>query len=256
MPRCALLLEYDGTNYAGWQRQPNARTVQEVIEHAIERVVCSSVHVVCSGRTDAGVHGFGQVAHVDIPRECHVAEHRLARAFNAFLPDDIRIRAARIVAPHFHARFDAVQREYRYTIRRNTSVFQRHYAWQPSLPFDTELLNPASSVFIGRHDFTAFSKHNPETESYICTVTHAAWFEQEQGSWCFRIIADRFVYGMVRAIVGAIMYTARGKQTIEALHSMLCQCRRIHTIPLAPPQGLVLWRVTYPEELFEEHHQA
>lgn len=250
--RCALLIEYDGTKYAGWQRQVNALTVQEVLEEAVKRIVGEGVTVIGSGRTDSGVHGFGQVAHVDVPITCTIPDEKLARAFNSALPFDVRIRAAKRVADTFHARFDAVRREYRYTLTQDFSVFRRYYAWQQTLAFDTFVLQPAAEVFLGKHNFTAFSKHNPDTENYVCTVEKAYWTEVERGTWHFRIAADRFVYGMVRSIVGAIMDAALHKCTIDDLRAALARQERLHRSAIAPAQGLVLWQVDYENDIFGE----
>jgi tRNA pseudouridine38-40 synthase len=255
MPRCALLIEYDGTNYAGWQRQINALAVQEVIERAVESIVGAAVGVIGSGRTDAGVHGFGQVAHADLPDSCSIPAHSLAKAFNSVLPPDVRIRAAAFVESSFHARFHAIEREYRYTVLRRYSVFQRNSAWFPHRPFSPDALNEAAAAFVGEWDFTTFSKHNPDTESYICRVQTARWTPKqnddgENSAWRFQIIADRFVYGMVRSIVGACMDVAVGKRSAAELREALkCKDRALAS-PLAPPNGLTLWRVEYERNPF------
>ena len=254
MPRCALLIEYDGTNYAGWQRQINAVAVQEVVERAIQSIVGAPATVVGSGRTDAGVHAFGQAAHTDVPDSCRIPAHRLAKAFNSALPPDVRIRAAAIVPDSFHARFHAVEREYRYTAGAQYSVFCRKSAWFPHRSFSPDALNEAAEIFTGEHDFTAFSKHNPDTESYVCRVQTARWKSAESaygvGAQQFQIIADRFVYGMVRSIVGACMDVAVGKRSAGELREALSSADRSQASPLAPPHGLTLWRVEYEPNPF------
>ncbi|MCU0425807.1 MAG: tRNA pseudouridine(38-40) synthase TruA [Candidatus Kapabacteria bacterium] len=251
MQRCALLIEYDGLEYAGWQRQTNALTVQEVLERGIERIVGVPVNVISAGRTDAGVHGFGQVAHVDVPETCRISDVRLAKAFNSCLPRDVRVRAAKRVSGNFHARFQATRREYRYTLTNHYSVFRRRYAWQQTLAFDASMLNSAAEIFLGKHDFTSFSKLNHDTESYICAVEEARWNEVESGVWHFHVAADRFVYGMVRSLVGAMMDAALHKVTPDDLREALEHKERsLRTTPLAPAQGLVLWRVQYDDDPF------
>jgi tRNA pseudouridine38-40 synthase len=256
MPRCALLVEYDGTDYAGWQRQLNALTVQEVLENALESITGESLTLIGSGRTDRGVHGFGQVAHVDIPDTSSIPEKQLAKAINSSLPPDIRVRAAAFVEERFHARFQAVRREYKYTVCNHYSVFRRRYAWQVWMPFSPTLLSDAAEVFVGTHNFTTFSKHNPDTENYCCHVEKAAWSEIEQGVWCFHIIADRFVYGMVRSVVGAMMAAATNKRSTEDLREALHSQDRARKSPLAPSTGLVLWRVRYDNDPFAQSEHS
>lgn len=253
MPRrIALLVEYDGTDYAGWQRQPNGLAVQQALEQAVEVVAGSFCTVHGSGRTDAGVHGFGQVAHIDLPEACTIPVEKIPRAVNAALVaashPDIAVRAAAHVADEFHARFDAVKREYRYTVAQCYSVFRHRTAWQPIRAFQPEALAGAAAVFVGTHDFTTFSKHNEDTTRYECSVEAASWTERETGIWEFRIRADRYVYGMVRSVVGAMMDVAWGRRSADELHTALHASNRALGSQLAPPQGLVLWGVEYPQD--------
>jgi tRNA pseudouridine38-40 synthase len=253
MQRCALLVEYDGTEYAGWQRQLNAPTVQEVLENAIAKITSrETATVIGSGRTDRGVHGFGQVAHTDLPPTCSIPERQIAKAINSVLPPDVRVREAKFVSDRFHARFQAKRREYRYTIVEGYSVFRRHTAWCLSRPFSPDIMREAAEIFCGNHDFTTFSKYNPDTEKYVCNVEQAVWNEVESGIWRFTIAADRFVYGMVRAIVGATMEAAMHKRSVGDLREALRHQDRALTSPLAPPEGLVLWRVSYDNDPFGE----
>lgn len=258
LKRIALLLEYDGSNYAGWQRQANAETVQSVIESAFLALTGAECTVIGSGRTDAGVHGRGQVAHVDIPRSNSIPEEKFVRAINAHLPQTIRIRAARFLesdSPNaFHARFHAVRREYRYTILQEYSVFRARYAWHVRAPFDAALLQYSANIFVGKHNFTTFSKHNPDTENYVCNIETSLWNEVERGVWQFTIAADRFVYGMVRSIVGASIDAACGKRTLNDLTDALRAEDRALGSPLAPAQGLILWRVNYPHDPFQDEY--
>jgi tRNA pseudouridine38-40 synthase len=252
--RVALLLEYDGSFYAGWQRQVNEDTVQSVIETALMKIIGVECTLIGSGRTDAGVHGRGQVAHVNIPDSCRIPEEKFSRALNANLPHSIRIRAAKFIDYTFHARFDAMRREYRYTILREYSVFRNRYAWHVHAPFDADLLNTAAEVFVGKHNFTTFSKHNPDTSNYVCSVEQASWHEMERGVWQFTIAADRFVYRMVRAVVGATLDVASHKRSILDISAALAAENRALSSPLAPSQGLILWRVSYPNDPFKDEH--
>jgi len=245
-----LLLEYDGTGYAGWQRQPNAITVQAILEKALEHLFGVRLNAVAAGRTDAGVHARGQVVHARLPANWRpIPEDRIPIALNSHLPEDIRIRRAQITEHPIHARYDACARQYSYTLSRIPSVFYRHFCWYVPFPFDPELLSEAAQVFLGRHDFTTFSKHHPAVRSSICTVTEARWEKICPGCWRFYIRADRFLYGMVRALVGAMLQAARRRRTIEELRYALEARNRRYASPLAPPHGLVLERVFYPEHL-------
>lgn len=244
-----LRLEYDGTRYAGWQRQPNAPTIQAVVEAALERLCTQPLHAVAAGRTDAGVHARGQVVHVRIPPRWRIPEERIPAALNSILPPDVRVRCAQLTEHPIHARYDACAREYSYTLTRSPSVFGRHFCWYVPFPFEPEPLSEAASLFVGRRDFTTFSKYHPQARSYICTVMEARWEQLCKGCWRFHIRADRFVYGMVRALVGAMLQVARRRRTLEDLRQALKARDRRYASPLAPPQGLVLERVFYPENL-------
>ncbi|GBD06576.1 tRNA pseudouridine synthase A [bacterium HR21] len=244
-----LRLEYDGTRYAGWQRQPQALTVQSVVEETLKRLCSCHLRAVAAGRTDAGVHARGQVVHVRIPPSWRIPEERIPAALNSLLPPDIRVRRAQLTERPIHARYDACAREYSYTLTRSPSVFGRHFCWYVPFPFEPALLAEAASLFVGRQDFTTFSKHHPQTRSYVCTVMEARWEQLCDQSWRFHIRADRFVYGMVRALVGAMLQVARYRRTLEELRQALAARDRRYASPLAPPHGLVLERVFYPESL-------
>jgi tRNA pseudouridine38-40 synthase len=247
MRRIALLIEYDGTAYAGWQRQDNALTVQEVLETAAAKILGLPTTVVGSGRTDAGVHGRGQVAHLDAPLLCRIDGGSFARALNSCLPRDVRIRASAAVGERFQARFDAIRREYLYTVvlQQQHSVFHNRFAWSLRSRFDAGLVQAAADIFLGTHDFTTFSKMNASTEHYRCVIQKAAWREVESGVWQFHIIADHFVYGMVRSLVGAMVDVGNGRRTLADIGSALALCDRSQNSALAPSAGLVLWRVHY-----------
>lgn len=250
--RVALLIEYDGSSYAGWQRQVNAETVQSVVESALASITGEECTVIGSGRTDAGVHSRGQVAHVNIPDSCRITEDKFARAVNANLPYSIRVRSAKYGYDTFHARFDAIRREYRYTILREYSIFRRHFAWHVRSSFDAEVLQSAADVFLGTHNFTTFSKFNPDTSNYVCTVEKIVWNEIESGVWQLTIAADRFVYRMVRSLVGAMIDVASDKCTPHDLLTALKAENRVLSSALAPSHGLILWRVNYHNDPFAD----
>jgi tRNA pseudouridine38-40 synthase len=195
---------------------------------------------------------------VELPAEAHaIPEEKIAVAINTRLPRDIRIRAARLLEAPFHARFDAVSREYEYHITMRESVFTRRFAWTPELPWKPELLAAAGTVFVGRHDFTTFSKLNEDTDSYVCTVQECtvlcspfSVLRSPFSDVVVRIRADRFVYGMCRSIVGAMMSVARGRRTKDEIAQALAAMERSRQEVLVPPHGLVLAEVVYPTSVF------
>ncbi len=251
--RLVLLVEYDGTKYAGWQRQHNALAIQQVLEKIVGQLVGTQVSVIGAGRTDAGVHAAGQVAHCDIPGDFPIPARKVPAALNTRLPNDIRIMAAVITDRPFHSRFNASAREYSYALSISQSVFYRHYTWRPRCNLNIGLLYRAAEVFLGTHDFTTFSKLNTDTGSYTCAVEASAWRRMDNDLLIYTVRADRFVYGMVRSIVGTMIEVARGKRTVENIEYSLAQADRSLNSPLAPARGLVLRRIYYPDNPFQAH---
>ena len=251
MKSVALLIEYEGNNYSGWQRQPNETSIQQTIEQAIAIAFDVDVPIVGSGRTDAGVHARGQVAHVHLPPHANdIPLPKIAIALNTRLPPDIRVRSTSHVDAMFHARFTATSREYIYDISKHDSVFRRAFSWTPELPYDPVRLAETLTLFEGQHDFTAISKNNPDTKSYVCTV-ECCQLEEHFDRFVIRIRADRFVYGMCRSIVGSAMTVARGKIDLEGARSILASGTRSSQITLAPSHGLILNRVRYANGIFD-----
>ncbi len=253
--RVALLLEYDGTHYSGWQRQLNAPSIQEVLEHCLRRMLGRYINVIAAGRTDAGVHALGQVVHLDLPTAVTLPPEKIVKALNTMLPPDIRILWGADVPGDFHARFTAVRRTYFYTVMLFESVFHRYYTWQLRYAIDTEQLQQSAAIFLGEHDFTTFSKFNADTRNYVCSVDRCEWEPLNPGMWRFTISANRFVYGMVRSLVGAMIDVARGKRSIAELQQALQQRDRALNSPLAPARGLVLARIAYDPDPFAEYYQ-
>lgn len=256
MQRIALLIEYDGTRYAGWQRQSNGITVQHHVEQALTKTFGHECVIHGAGRTDAGVHASGQVAHTQLYDHAHqVPLEKVGIALNTRLPFDIRIKDVVHVANDFHARFDAIWREYVYTITTSDSVFQRHFAWNPELPFQLDLLQDALNVMLGEHDFTAISKLNPATKSYICTVQKCELHESAS-LLTIRIRANRFVYGMCRAMVGVAMSVARKRLTVDELTHLLHSRVREKAPIIVPAHGLNLESIGYANNLFNTVYPA
>lgn len=247
MPRVKMVVSYDGTGFFGWQKQNSGRTVQGVMEEQISRMVKQEIRIIASGRTDSGVHAAGQVVHMDAALE-RVPQEKLAVAMNSFLPRDIRIRSAVFAPDNFHARFDARLRTYRYFLYGDgcENPFYRNYAWWcPRLP-GLQQLNEYARVFVGTHDFTAFSAANEQISHRIRTVSSAVFFRQGPFT-VFEISANGFLWRMVRSILGSILdYSAKGISPGRAAE-FLAEGERIAAGPSAPPHGLYLQEVRYDE---------
>jgi len=244
--RVALRLMYDGTAFYGWQRQPRGRTVQEELEKMLSRL-CGDrpVNVVGAGRTDSGVHAHGQVAHADLPTRYDDAA--LLRALQRMSPDDLVVTALATVPVDFHARYRASSRGYRYMLIQHPDPFLARYSWRIDRRLDTALLHEAAGRFLGRHDFTTFSKHNPDTPNMICHIIRSEW-TTHAGMLEYRITADRFLYGMVRLVVGMQVDVAIGRRSIDDIENMIAARDRNRQSMSAPAAGLSLVEVGYPLE--------
>lgn len=241
-----LVLEYEGTDFYGWQRQPGLRTVQGELERAIEQLLQHSVTVTAAGRTDVGVHAMGQVVNFFTPRRLQAT--RLLLGLNALLPADIRVREVSEVPQSFDARFSALARVYRYRIATRPRAIGRQYVWYYPRALDLELMRQASQVLLGEHDFRAFCRAEATLPHYRCCVEQLEWLRNGEEIW-LDITANRFLHGMVRAIVGTLVDVGRGKTPPEQVEHMLRARDRRAAGPTAPAQGLCLMRVIYPEEL-------
>lgn len=236
------VLQYDGTSYRGWQRQPDAPTVQETCERALAEVLGEMVAVVAAGRTDTGVHARGQVVHFEHADRLEPAE--IHRAWNARLPRDVWVERLEGAAPDFHARHDALRRTYRYYVAegaRSRSPFVRRYAWAQVRALEWEPIEAATARLLGTHDFRRFAKGDGRG---ICTIMDARWDPTEEGR-VLKITADRFLRHMVRAIVAALVAVGRGRVPQEALGAALEEDGSRVPAGAAPPHGLFLWKVEY-----------
>lgn len=254
MIRIRAVLEYDGTAYRGWQRQPDAVTVQGACEAALAEVLGREVDVVASGRTDTGVHARGQVVHFD--HAGRIGPDELRRAWNARMPKDVRAREVREAADDFHARYDAVARTYRYQVATGPdadSPFVRRWAWPLRRPIDWDAVESATGRVLGTHDFRRFAKGAPEAKVRPgrlpgrCEVRAAAWSDTPEGR-ALEITADRYLRHMVRALVGALIAVGRGRVTEADVAAALEPDGPRTKSAYAPPQGLFLWRVDYPDD--------
>ena len=249
MPTLRLLVEYDGTDFRGWQAQREGPTVQQAIEAALGVALREPARVVGSGRTDTGVHARGQVAHVRTDRDAD--PHRLRVSLNALLPPSVAVRAAEPAPEAFHARFDARRRTYHYHAATAPRALDRRTRVVLRPAPDVAAMNRAAAAILGRHDFTSFCRTASETINRTCVVETAHWVpDGRAGDWRFEITADRFLHGMVRTVVGTLLDVGRGKRPETALADALAARDRRAAGAAAPPHGLVLHRVDYPEPLF------
>ncbi|WLV24837.1 tRNA pseudouridine(38-40) synthase TruA [Aciduricibacillus chroicocephali] len=251
MPRIKCLLSYDGTNYAGFQFQPNQRTVQGEIEKALttfHKGTWTRIHA--SGRTDAGVHARGQVFHFDTA--FNVPDENWKRALNTLLPDDLHIQHAEHVSEDFHARYSAVEKEYHYFIRTGIyDVFKRNYTHHIAYPLDLGAVREACGRLLGTHDFTTFSSAKSTAKGSCVRTLHEVSFLEQGDTLEFIFRGNGFLYNMVRIIIGVLLDIGKGKFEPGIIDEMLeKKDRQIHR-KTAPPQGLHLWKVSYPDNLLK-----
>lgn len=243
-----LVLQYDGTRFAGWQRQPAARTVQGEIERVLEQLFEAPTAVTAAGRTDAGVHARGQVAHLPVRERWQVA--KLRRAMNALLPADVWVADAADAPPGFHARYSAVARRYAYCVgtdEASASPFRRPYEWGVRAPLERRLLDAAAGALLGEHRFYGFAVRGtaPAGDEHRCTVLRADWRERTGGVE-FIIEANRFLHHMVRFLVGTMVDVASGRRSLASFTALLDAGDNRAVSPPAPARGLFLDHVTYP----------
>ncbi len=248
MPTYRLDIEYDGTDWHGWQIQPDDPTVQGAIEIALNTALRQSVSITGSGRTDSGVHASGQVAHFFVEDE--VDAHRLLASLNGLLPTSVAIRDVRQVHDDFHARFDARSRKYSYRIATRYIAIGAPYRWFVRPKPDFDVMNQAAALLLGTQNFSSFCRTASETENRICTISDARWIASpdRMGDVDFIIQADRFLHGMVRAIVGTLLEIGHGKSTAESIKEILAAEDRRAAGFAAPARGLSLEKVEYDEE--------
>ena len=244
--RLKLVIGYDGRDFAGWQSQKHGNTVQDRLEEAFERVCGTRLAVTGSGRTDAGAHALGQCAHVDVPA-AHFAAERWLKALNGVLPPVIRILQARFVAKSFHARFSAKGKAYRYRIINGTvrPPLEIGRAWHIAAPLDRELLGRAAKLFLGRHDFAAFTANRGKKERSTVRTMEYVRITGRRDLLEIEFSADGFLYKMVRLMVGAMARCALGKESLQSIELRLERPSRTSARFVAPAAGLYLVRVRY-----------
>ena len=246
--RYFIYLSYDGSNYHGWQIQPNATSVQQCLNEALSTLLRLRIEVTGAGRTDAGVHAHSMVAHFDINQE--VDSSWLTVKLNRLLPQDIAIQKIVKVKDEAHARFDAKSRTYHYWIYTKKNPFSRHYATRITYPLDFVKMNQAAAVLLEVSDFTSFSKLHTDTKTNICHVTHAQWTRINDDLWQFEITADRFLRNMVRAIVGTLVQVGRGLLTLDDFKRVIASKNRCAAGDSMPGNSLSLVNVVYDDDIF------
>lgn len=244
MRNLKLIVSYDGSDFNGWQMQPGYRTVQDVLEQAVQSVTGIRPRANASGRTDAGVHAVGQV--VNFYTETRLTPETLVRAINSRLPDDVVVREACEVGQSFDANKDAVRKLYRYVIRDQSipDPFMRKYCAQSRHRLDASAMARASRALVGRHDFHSFETEWPNRLSSVRTITHLTVNRAGEMIW-IDVEADGFLYNMVRAIAGTLMNVGRGFWPESKVAEILNAEDRREAGPTAPATGLFLMRVTY-----------
>jgi tRNA pseudouridine38-40 synthase len=237
-----MKIQYDGTNYSGWQIQENAKTVQQVLKDSMEQIIQQQLNLIGSGRTDAGVHALGQIANFTISKNLDL--YKFKHSLNSVLPLDISVIEIDEVDEKFHSRFDAKRRSYLYLISKQKSPFYFRYSYLYKCDIDLNKLNDLSNIFLGENDFTSFCKVNTEVESKTCNVFNANW-RKSKNFYLFYIEANRFLYGMVRAIVGTVIRAIQVKNSEKYIREILENKNRELAADAAPAKGLFLFKVKY-----------
>jgi tRNA pseudouridine38-40 synthase len=255
--RYKVILSYDGSAFAGWQIQPHEQTIQECLQKSLSTLLNENTTVTGAGRTDSKVNAIMYVAHFD-SNSSNLDAESLAYKLNAILPQQIKVHGVSEADSEFHARFDAVEREYKYFLHRKKDPFIRQYSWFCGYPLDVAKMNEAASKLLGRHDFKCFQKIGSDNRTSVCTVTEAVWetytpnhvrmmgYPASEGDYLvFTIKADRFLRNMVRAIVGTLIDIGRGKQEISWIDSLLEGGSRSDAGESVPGHALFLCGIKY-----------
>ena len=237
-----LIIQYDGTNYAGWQIQLNAISVQGVLQDCIAQITKEKINLIGAGRTDSGVHALGQTANFRVENELDL--YRFKHSLNSTLPRDIAVKKIEEVDEEFHARYDAVKRSYIFLISKGKSPFYDKYSWWYHGPIDCDYLNSISEYLIGEKNFTSFSRKASDTENKICFIHQIRWKEWKD-LVIFYVEADRYLHGMVRTMVGTLLNTIKLNLNIDYVRDVINSRNRESAGEAVPPKGLFLYKVKY-----------
>ena len=242
MPRYKLTIEYDGARFSGWQIQPKTKTVEGKLEEAFSKILQTPIDLVGQGRTDTGVHARGQVAHLDLPNS--INPEKLICGVNGLVGNHIQIHNIEKVNDNFHARYDAVYREYKYLVLKRNFPLYNSTGWFPGNNIELKQLKNCAHLILGEHDFNGFSKFNQDNCITLCTILDAEWEERKIG-FVFSIQANRFLRNMVRRIVGTSVKVANRDMDIDAFKQILENSDLKIPAQTAPAKGLALEKVFY-----------
>ncbi len=246
--RYFLEIAYKGTHYHGWQIQDNALSVQEVLNNCLSELISEETTTIGSGRTDTGVHALQQFVHFDSQKELSIRKH--LHALNGMLPKDIVVKNFQIVDDNAHARFDATERSYLYRMSFTKDPFRHglisYYSFKP----DLGLMNKAAERMLGEGNFACFSKVRTQVDNFVCDIRSARW-QRKKDEYHFHISANRFLRGMVRTMVGTMVEVGAEKIPPEKIDEILASEDRTKAGPSAPPEGLYLSNVKYPDGFFK-----
>ena len=237
-----LLIEYDGSNFVGWQSQINGRSVQDEITKVLDQILQESINLIGAGRPDAGVHARGQVA--SLRTNSHLGVGSILSGLNGILPEDIYIHAVEEVAEGFSARYDARERLYKYYCAMKPTAIGRHYQWYVKYDLNMTAMNAVASQIVGEHDFESFCKFEAEVRHHRCVISRSSW-KEIPGMYVYEIRGNRFLHGMVRALVGTMIDVGRGFIPVSTFREIINAKDRRKAGMAAPPQGLFLEEVTY-----------
>jgi tRNA pseudouridine38-40 synthase len=242
-----LNIEYDGSEFYGWQLQAEGRTVQRVVEDAVEKATTASCRVYAASRTDSGVHALGQVAHFNT--ETHLDDETLRRALNDWLPRDVAVVGCRTVSEDFHAQFSASTKLYRYRLLPSAvrHPLREGRVWRVRGPLDARTMNDAAAMLVGEHDFTSFCSEKAEVDSKVRHLIRSE-VVQADDELHYVVRGRGFLYNMVRIIVGTLAQVGRGKMTLAEFRMALAARERSTAADTAPPHGLTLMRIDYEND--------
>ena len=249
--RYFIELAYKGTPFCGWQLQPDRPTVQGELERALELLLHNPVRLTGAGRTDTGVHALFFVAHFDTLRDDLHTDTSIINKLNGIIPREIAVSRIILVPPFTHARFNALSRTYHYRIATKKNPFTIDGAFHFYRPLDMGKMNEAAAILQEYKDFTSFSKIPNDAKTNLCDISHAQWYDDCNGELRFEITANRFLRNMVRAIVGTMIDIGVGKYPPSDIREIILEKNRAAAGGSAPPQGLYLVKIEYPEMLHE-----
>jgi tRNA pseudouridine38-40 synthase len=245
--RYFLDISYKGTNYHGWQRQPNANSIQAEVENALGLMFQLKIGIMGSGRTDTGVHAQQQIAHFDSETELDISD--ISHKINRILPNDIVVNEVKAVQKTAHARFDATLRSYEYHLHQKRNPFKVGFSYFYAKQLDLEKMNAAAKKLLGEQDFQSFSKVKTEVNNFICKIKSAEW-KIDNDSLVFCVTANRFLRGMIRALVGTLTEVGLGNMSLDDFQKVIDVKDRTKAGRAVPPEGLFLTVVQYPVELY------